>query len=162
MGVAGKERFGGFGGGVREKADGMKTDGELLGGMAGTVTSFAVESSERAVGMMRAQRKVLRATQILQANRSLGRFWSFAKGDELVCGDVLERVSRTERPAHFDVRGLFGAQAEMQAWVIRGDVAGLAHHFLHLRLAAVTDYHATTDSAAIAPRSLQADLQPMI
>src|SRR5580693_10015881 len=48
VGVAGKESFGGFVRGVCEKADGMNTDGELLGGMSGATSGFAVEINERA------------------------------------------------------------------------------------------------------------------
>src|ERR1700733_1474126 len=46
--VTWKESIRGFVCGVREKADGMKTDSEAVGGMAGASPGFAVEVNERA------------------------------------------------------------------------------------------------------------------
>ena len=48
VGITWEESFGGFGGGVCEKADGVEADGELLGGMSGATTGFAVEINEGA------------------------------------------------------------------------------------------------------------------
>src|ERR1700691_6717217 len=50
----------------------------------------------------------------------------------------------------------------MQPRIVGRDVAGLAHHFVYLHLAAITDHHTSSDTAAIALRAFQPYLQPMI
>ncbi len=61
---------------------------------------------------------------------------AFFDGDELVSFDLRKGFGFPIRPADLDVGNGVGSQAKMEARVIRRQIAGLAHHFLRLGLAA--------------------------
>ena len=50
----------------------------------------------------------------------------------------------------------------MQPWIVGRKIAGLAHHFFGLRLAAIAERDPPADGAAVALRSFQAHLQPVV
>jgi hypothetical protein len=68
----------------------------------------------------------------------------------------------TKRPANFDVDNPSSAETEMEARVVGGDMARLAHDFLDLHLVSVPDDDSGADRAAIAPRSPRANFDPAI
>ena len=63
---------------------------------------------------------------------------------------------------HFDVGAGCRSQPEMQARVVAGKIAALAHHFLRLDMSAVTNQHARADGAAVALRPHEPDLDPVV
>ena len=66
------------------------------------------------------------------------------------------------RPANLNVGLVLRAQAEVQAGIVGGNIAGLAKDSLGLDLAAVVGQDKSADRAAVAFGSLETHFQPTI
>src|SRR6266536_1673719 len=56
----------------------------------------------------------------------------FLDNNQAITRNPVELINKATRPANFEVSSLFRAQTKMQARIIAGIKAGLAHHFLGL------------------------------
>src|SRR5580692_5598614 len=82
---------------------------------------------------------------------------SFADGVELAGGEAGAFFFGAAGPEDFEVGGSSGAEAEVQARVVDGDVAALAGEHLRLNFAAVVGEDARANGAAIALCAFEAN-----
>jgi len=68
----------------------------------------------------------------------------------------------SHRPSNFEVDRRGGAEPEVKARVVCGDIAGLAHDFLRLSFVSAADRDTGAESAAVALCPIEADLDPVI
>src|ERR1019366_2277883 len=87
---------------------------------------------------------------------------ALSDGDKLTGGKRGILLDEAEGPMNLDVGGCRGAEAEVQAGIVGGEITGLTQHLLRLHLAAVARQDARPDGAAVALYSLETDLDPTV
>ena len=83
-------------------------------------------------------------------------------GDQAVGSDCFEALADAAGPTHFDVGGLLGAEAEVEAAVVHRQEARLPGDLLDLLAAAVPDQGAGADGAAVGFGGVELLLEPAV